>query len=393
MFIPFFLTLKEAGLPVGTRELLYLQESLQAGVVEHSLNDFYYLCRCTFVKKEQHLDKFDRCFANSFGHLSDEHFDPMAGILQEWLRKNKELLDAPTEENTPYLQELLEQLQERFQELLKEQHERHEGGNKWIGTGGRFPFGAWGYNQQGYRIGQTESRHRKAVKVWDQRDFQELDDSRSLDTRQFQVALRRLRLLSRDGSPEVFDVNETIRQTCHNGGLLKEAYRPEKRNGIRLLLLLDVGGSMDEHVLNCEKLFSAARHEFQHLEYFYFHNCLYEKVWKDSKRRRYDYTSTHTLLHTYASHYRVVIVGDASMAPYELELRGGSVEHANEEPGKLWLHRLRQHFQHTIWLNPVPQQEWHYTETIGQIRKLFDGNMFPLSLQGLEAGVKVLKAG
>lgn len=392
MFIQFLLQLKQSGLPVGTRELLHLQEALQLEVVQNSTDDFYYLCRSLFVKREQHLDKFDRVFADAFGKLADLPFDPMAELPEDWLKKNKELLEIPDEASAAYLQELLQQLQERFHELLKEQKERHEGGNKWVGTGGRSPFGAWGYNQQGYRIGQNESRHKKAVKVWDQRDFRELDDSRTLDTRQFQLALRRLRLLKRDGSPEVFDIEETVRQTCANAGLLKEVYSPERTNGIRLLLLLDVGGSMDEHVLLCEQLFSAARHEFQQLEHFYFHNCLYEKVWKDSKRRRNDYTSTSSLFQTYHSDYRVVVVGDASMSPYELLYAGGSVEHANEEPGAVWLQNFRQHFPHTIWLNPVPEQEWAYTETIEKIKGIFEEKMFPLTLKGIEAAVKSLKA-
>lgn len=393
MFIPFILQLKQAGLPVGTRELLHLQEALQREVIGKSTDDFYYLCRSLFVKREQHLDKFDRAFSQAFGHLSSLEFNPLEEIPEEWLQKNRELLQTPEEQQKAYLQELLQQLKERFQELMQEQKERHEGGNKWIGTGGRSPFGAWGFNQQGYRLGQNESRHRKAVKVWDQRDFRELDDSRTLDVRQFQMALRRLRLLSRTGAPETLDIDATIQQTCNNGGLLKEVYRPERTNGIRLLLLLDVGGSMDDHVQQCEQLFSAARHEFQQLEYFYFHNCLYEKIWKDSRRRRYDFTSTQTLFSTYTSEYRVIIVGDASMSPYELSYAGGSVEHANEEPGALWLQRLQQHFPHTIWLNPVPEQDWNYTETIGRIKKLFNEQMFPLTLKGLETGIKALKSG
>ncbi|EMR04454.1 vWA domain-containing protein [Cesiribacter andamanensis] len=391
MFIGFILQLREAGLPVGTRELLYLQEALARGVVGTSTDDFYYLCRSLFVKQEQALDKFDRAFAAAFADLSTLPFDPLAEIPEDWLAKNKQLEGLPEEEQQPYLQELFRQLQERFQQLLKDQQERHEGGNKWIGTGGRSPFGAWGYNQQGYRLGQTESRHKRAVKVWDQREFADLDDSRQLDTRQFQLALRRLRLLSHSGAPEVFDVEETIRKTCQNAGVLREVYRPQRSNGLRLLLFLDVGGSMDEHVRLCEQLFSAARHEFQQLEHFYFHNCLYEKVWKDSRRRRSEYMSTESLFQRYRSDYRVIVVGDASMSPYELLYKGGSVEHLNEEPGALWLQRLRQHFPHTIWLNPVPQSEWSYTETIGQIKALFEEHMYPLSLKGLEQAVKALR--
>ncbi len=389
MFIKFFLQLKAAGLPVGTRELLHLQEALQHRLVEQGNNDFYYLCRSLFVKREQHLDKFDRTFAAVFGSLMDIPFDPLQDIPDEWLQQHKVLSEKPAE--AAYLQEQLEQLEQRFQELLKEQEKRHEGGNKWIGTGGRSSFGAWGSNQQGYRIGQTESRHKRAVKVWDQREFKALDDSRTVDTRQFQMALRRLRLLSREGAPDVFDIKQTIQKTCENGGILKEVYRPERSNGIKLLLLLDVGGSMDEHVLLCEKLFAAARHEFKHLECFYFHNCLYEKVWKDGSRRRYDFTSTHQLFNTYHADYRVVVVGDASMSPYELLFAGGSVEHVNEEAGAIWLQRLLDHFPHTIWLNPVPQPEWRKTETIEKIRKQFKEKMYPLSLHGLESGLKVLK--
>ncbi|AHM58593.1 von Willebrand factor A [Flammeovirgaceae bacterium 311] len=391
MFIQFLITLKEAGLPVGTRELLHLQEALQHGVVQHSTEDFYYLCRSLFVKREQHLDKFDRSFSAAFGALTSLDFDPLAAIPEEWLMKNQILPGAPDEAASDYQKEMLQELQERFHELLNDQKERHEGGNKWIGTGGKSSFGAWGYHQQGYRLGQTEGRQGKAVKVWDQREFKALDDNQQLDTRQFQLALRSLRLLSREGSPLIFDVEETVRQTCHNAGLLREVYRPERSNGTRLLLLLDVGGSMDEYIYLCEQLFSAAKHEFQHLEYFYFHNCLYEKIWKDPKRRRYDYISTETLFNTYSSAYRVIVIGDASMSPYELLYKGGSVEHVNEEPGALWLQRLREHFKHTVWLNPVQEREWKSTETIALVHKLFEGQMHPLTLRGLEAAVGALK--
>jgi uncharacterized protein len=391
MFVHFLLELKNAGLKVGTRELLHLQEALQKGVVQGSADDFYYLCRSLFVKQEQALDKFDRAFAAAFGELTSLDFDPLATLPADWLAKMKELEQLAREEQAPYLQKLLEELQQRFQQLLQEQQERHQGGNKWIGTAGRSPFGAWGYNQQGYRIGQTESRHQRAVKVWDQREFKELDDSQRLDTRQFQLALRRLRLLSHSGLPEVFDIDESIRKTCHNGGLLKEVYKPERTNGIRLLLFLDVGGSMDEHISLCEQLFSAARHEFRQLEHFYFHNCLYEKVWKTSSRRRYEFTSTESLFQRYGTDYRVVVVGDASMSPYELRYRGGSVEHMNEEPGALWLQRLRRHVSHTVWLNPVPPAEWDYTETIGEIKQLFEDQMYPLSVRGIEQAVKALR--
>ncbi|MBW3544426.1 MAG: VWA domain-containing protein [Bacteroidetes bacterium] len=391
MFVQFFLKLKEAGLPVGTRELLHLQEALQKEVVVQNTTDFYYLCRSLFVKREQHLDKFDRCFATAFGALTTINFDPLKQIPEDWLKKNKVFQDKPQEAEAAYLKDQLEALQQRFEELMKEQQARHEGGNKWIGTGGRSPFGAWGYNQQGYQLGQPENRHKRAVKVWDQRNFSALDDNRQLNTRQFQMALRRLRLLSREGAPDAFDIDETIKSTCRNGGILKEVYRPERSNGMKILLLLDVGGSMDEYVQLCEQLFTAAKHEFHHLQHFYFHNCLYEKIWKDSKRRRYDYTATQQLFNTYHADYRVVIVGDASMSPYELLYQGGSVEHINEEPGMVWLQRILQYYPHTIWLNPVPQREWRLTETIGTINQLFKEKMFPLTLQGLETGVKALK--
>lgn len=392
MLLNFFLILRNNGIPVSLREYLDLLEALQQGAVPPGLDPFYYLSRTILVKHEQQLDLFDRLFAEVFGGLQEAANEAFSEIPEDWLLKNsiKQLSDEEKKQLEAFGG--LEALMERFKELMQEQKERHEGGNKWIGTGGTSPFGAWGYNPAGYRIGQTESRHRKAVKVWDKREFRDLDDSIELGTRQFKMALRRLRMLSRDGNATEFNLDETIRRTSRNGGMLDLAYTPPRTNQVKVLLLMDVGGSMDDYIALCEQLFSASRYEFGQLEYFYFHNCLYENLWQNNERRRNQVITTEEVFHTYGRDYKVILIGDASMSPYELLYTGGSVEHMNREPGAYWLKRLREHFSHTVWLNPVPAEEWQFTETIGMVEELFENKMFPLTLAGLESAIKALQS-
>lgn len=392
MLLHFFLILRNNQLKVSLREYLDLLEALEKGVFTPCLTDFYYLSRTILVKHEQQLDLFDRLFGEVFGQLQKLGNEAFSEIPEEWLKKNS--MKQLTEEEKAKLEAFggLEELMERFRQLMQEQKERHEGGSKWIGTGGTSPFGAWGYNPAGYRIGQEESRNRRAVKVWDKREFQELDDSRELDTRQFKMALRRLRMLSREGLPTEFNLEETIRRTSRNGGLLDLAWSSPKTNQVKVLLLLDIGGSMDDHIALLEQLFTAARYEFKQLEHFYFHNCIYEKVWKQEERRRSNILATETLLQTYGRDYKVIIVGDASMSPYEILLKGGSVEHMNPEPGRYWLNRLKDHFRNCIWLNPVPEKEWGFTDSIGLIQETFPDKMFPLTLAGLEKSIKCLQS-
>ncbi len=391
MLLNFFLILRRRGLAVSLREYLDLLEALEREAAAPCLEEFYFLCRTVLVKHEQQLDLFDQLFGEVFGQLQEAATEAFKAIPEEWLHKQS--IKQLSEEEKEQLKAFggLEALMKRFRQLMEEQKERHEGGNKWIGTGGTSPFGAWGYNPAGYRIGQNESRHRRAVKVWDERQFKELDDSRELDTRQFKMALRRLRMLSREGQSTEFDLPETIRRTSRNGGLLDLAYTAPKTNTVKVLLLLDIGGSMDDHISLCEQLFSASRYEFKQLEHFYFHNCLYEQVWKNAERRHKEAFATEELLHTYGKDYKVIVVGDASMSPYELAFAGGSVEHMNKEAGSIWLQRLRSHFTNTIWLNPVPKNDWAHTESIGMVQELFPERMFPLTLAGLEAGIQALQ--
>jgi uncharacterized protein len=390
MFIDFFLLLKSNGLPVSIREHLTLLEALKAGEAEFSLEEFYYLARTTLVKKEQHFDRFDMLFGHYFKDMELIPNQLLRDIPEEWLRKNLEKF--LTEEEKAMIEAMggLEALMERFKQLQEEQHERHEGGNKWIGTGGTSPFGAYGYNPEGFRIGQMGSRHRRAIKVWDQRQFRNLSDEVELNTRNIKVALRRLRILSREGVAEELDLDSTIRKTSENAGLLDLQLVPSKRNRVKVLIFFDIGGSMDDHIRECEELFSAARHQFKHLEYFYFHNCLYETVWKDNNRRMSDRIPTLEVLNKYNKDYRVIVVGDASMSPYEITYQGGSVEHYNDEAGVVWLQRLRQQFPHIAWLNPVPRDHWGYTQSIKILEQIFEEQMFPLTIAGLGDAMKAL---
>ena len=390
MLVDFFLQLKQAKVPVSIREYLDLLDALEQQVVWGSVEDFYYLARLCLVKDETHFDKFDRVFSRYFEGVTAIDEELQAQIPEEWLRKLTELVLS--EEEKAQIQALggFEKLMETLKQRLAEQKERHQGGNRWIGTGGRSPFGAYGYNPEGIRIGQEGSRHRRAVKVWDQREFKNLDGSVELGTRNIKVALRRLRHFARDGAPEVLDLPGTIRATAHNAGYLDLKLVPKLHNKIKVLLFFDVGGSMDDHIKICEELFSAARAEFKQLEYFYFHNFVYESVWRDNQRYRAERIALWDVIHTYGPDYKLIFVGDAAMSPYEISMAGGSVEHYNEEPGFIWGQRLLDHYQDAIWLNPSPQGWWNYTQSVGMIQQLMDGRMFPLTLQGLDEGIRRL---
>ncbi|MGH7806782.1 MAG: vWA domain-containing protein [Thermodesulfobacteriota bacterium] len=391
MFLDFFLLLKNDGLPVTIQEYLTLLEALDKDVVAYSVDDFYYLSRSILIKHEQYLDRFDRLFGRYFKGIETIDNEEFLKIPEEWLRRNaKKVL---TDEEKAMIKAMggLDKLMERLRELMKEQRKRHEGGNKWIGTGGTSPFGAYGYNPEGIRIGQDESRNRRAVKVWDKREFKNLDDSVELDTRNMKMALKRLRVLTREGVDEEIDIEETIKKTSRNAGMLELEMVPAKKNNVKVLLFLDAGGSMDDHIEICARLFSAAKYEFKHLEYFYFHNCLYEKVWKDNARRWDEVIPTFEVLHKYNSDYKAIIVGDAAMSPYELLYKHGSVEHNNDEPGFVWLDRLKNQYPDIVWLNPMPIEDWPYMETVQMLKKFMDGRMFPLTLAGLLKAVKALK--
>lgn len=390
MLISFFLHLRNAGLAVSIREFLDLLGALEKHLAFANVDDFYFLSRSCLVKDEKFFDRFDQAFGAYFEGL--EMLDEVlaAAIPEDWLRKKFE--ESLSEEEKAAIEALggLDKLMEEFRKRLEEQKERHEGGNRWIGTGGTSPFGAYGFNPEGIRLGQESGRNRSAVKVWDQRQFQNLDDSVELGTRNIKVALRRLRKFARTGATEELDLNDTISATAKNAGLLDIRMIPERHNAVKVLLFLDVGGSMDPHVRVCEELFSAARTEFKHLEYFYFHNFLYEAVWKDNVRRYQERSSTWDVVHTYPNDYKVIFVGDASMAPYEITHPGGSVEHFNEEAGGTWMQRLTERWDKVVWLNPTPEQYWDYTPSIEITRQLVNGNMFPLTISGLEDAIKTL---
>jgi len=392
MFLPFFLQLKRAKIPVTLREYLTLLEALQRNLVTYDVEAFYYLSRSALVKDERHLDRFDQVFSEAFKgveRVSGTEGIDQVDLPEEWLKKLAEKNLSEDDKKTIEAMGGWEKLMETLKKRLEEQHKRHQGGSKMIGTAGTFPFGAYGYNPEGVRIGQHESRHRRAVKVWDKREFKNLDDSVELGTRNIKVALKRLRRWVREGADEELDLSGTIRATAENG-YLDVKTRPERRNAVKVLLFLDIGGSMDDHVKLVEELFSAARMELKNLEYFYFHNCPYEGVWKDNKRRHTERMSTWDVLHTYGSDYKAIFVGDAAMSPYEIVYPGGSVEHWNEESGEIWLRRLTDHWRSTIWLNPVSEKVWRYTQSTQMIQKLFGGRMFPMTLAGLDQGLKEL---
>ncbi|HTZ76868.1 MAG TPA: VWA domain-containing protein [Stellaceae bacterium] len=389
MFAGFFLELRQAKIPVSLREYLTLMEAMEKNLAAYSVDDFYYLARAALVKDERNLDKFDRVFGHFFKGI-EPIGDAGIEIPGEWLRKLAEKL--LTEEEKKQIEAMggWDKLMETLQKRLAEQKGRHQGGSKWIGTAGTSPFGAYGYNPEGVRIGQDGNRNNRAVKVWDKREFRNLDDSVELGTRNIKVALRRLRQFAREGAPIELDLDDTIRSTARNAGWLDLKLRPERHNAAKVLLFLDIGGSMDGHIKTCAELFSAARAEFKHLEYFYFHNCPYEAVWKDAWRRHVERTPTHQVLHTYDQSYKLIFVGDASMSPYEIVQPGGSVEHWNDEPGEVWMRRLLATYPKAVWLNPVPERYWGGTQSIGMIREMMEGRMFPLTLDGLDRAMRRL---
>ena len=384
MFSHLVLGLRKAGLPASVTEYLTLMGAMKAGIAEYSIDDFYYLARATLVKDERHLDKFDRVFAECFKGLEAPDGELRQDLPEEWLRKLAEKMLTPEElaqiETLGGFDKLMETLRQR----LAEQKGRHQGGSKWIGTAGTSPFGAYGSHPEGVRIGQQEGRNRRAVKVWDKREFRDLDDNVEMGTRNMKVALRRLRRFAREGAATELDMADTIRSTAKNAGSLDLKMVPERHNRVKVLLFLDIGGSMDDHIKLCAELFSAARSEFKHLEYFYFHNCPYEKVWKNNRRRREAQINTFDVLRTYGPDYKAIFVGDATMSPYEIVEPGGSVEHWNEEAGKLWMQRLTGHYRRSAWLNPTPAQGWPHTTSIGMVRELLEGRMFPLTVEGID---------
>lgn len=392
MFVPFFETLRATGIPVSLREYLAFLEGMSAGLATYDADAFYYLARSAMVKDERNLDKFDRAFAHSFKGLeaiSAQDVLNAVDLPEEWLRKMAEKTLSPEEMAEIEALGGFDKLMETLKQRLEEQKGRHQGGNKWIGTAGTSPFGANGYNPEGVRIGQDQSRHQRAVKVWDKREFRNLDDQVELGTRNIKVALKRLRSWARTGAADELDLDGTIRATAENG-YLDVKTRPERHNAIKVVLFLDVGGSMDAHIRVVEELFSAARSEFKHLEYYYFHNCLYEGVWRDNARRWSEVTPTWEVLRTYGSDYKCIFVGDASMSPYEIAYAGGANEHWNEEAGTVWLNRARDQWPSNLWINPVPENHWDYTQSIAMIREIFADAMVPLTLQGLERGMKTL---
>jgi len=390
LFVTFFMELKSAGVPVTLREYLTLLGALDADIAGHQVEGFYHLARISLVKDERYLDRFDRVFGQVFKGVVSTAEAVEASIPEDWLRVVSQL--DLSEEEKKKIAELggWEKIMEELQKRLAEQKGRHQGGSKWIGTGGTSPYGAYGYNPAGVRIGQKENRNNRAIKVWDKREFRDLDDDVEIGTRNIKVALRRLRRFARQGAPDELDLAGTIRATADKG-YLDLRMRPERRNAVKVLMFLDVGGSMDWHVKVAAELFSAARSEFKHLEHFYFHNCLYEAVWRNNARRWTERTPTMDVLHTYPADYKVVIVGDAAMSPYEIVVPGGSVEHMNEEPGAWWLERLEQHFSRAAWLNPHPKRWWdtiHGAYTLNIVRRIFP--MFELSVDGLDQAVRHL---
>jgi uncharacterized protein with von Willebrand factor type A (vWA) domain len=383
VLVNFFQGLKDGGVPVTPRELLDLLAAMNKQLVFGSIDDFYNLSRAVMVKDEKYYDRFDRAFGLHFRDLEGVDDVIEALIPDDWLRS--EFVKQLSEEDKAKIESLggLEKLIDEFKKRLEEQEKRHEGGNKWVGTGGTSPFGNDGFHPEGIRVG-GQGKNKKAVKVWDRRDFKNLDDSVEIGTRNIKVALRRLRKFARTGSADELDLDDTISSTAKNAGLLDIKMVPERHNAVKVLLFLDVGGSMDPHVKVCEELFSAARTEFKHLKHFYFHNFLYDNVWENNIRRHNQRTPLHDVMHKFGHDYKVVIVGDASMSPYEIVQPGGSVEHWNEEPGAVWLERLRSTYEKCVWLNPVPEDEWQYTQSIAITNQLMEEKMYPLTLGGLE---------
>jgi uncharacterized protein with von Willebrand factor type A (vWA) domain len=390
VLIRFFYMLREGGVPVSVTEFLTLLEALAARIVGLSAEEFYWLARAVLVKDERYYDRFDIVFAAHFRGLEAAFETLVAELPAEWLRRTNELF--LTDEEKARIESLggWDKLMETLRARLEEQKERHQGGSKWIGTGGTSPFGAYGYNPEGVRIGQHESRNRRAVKVWDRRDFANLDDSIELGTRNIKIALRRLRKFARQGAADQFDIDGTIDSTARNAGILDIHMVPERHNAVKVLLFLDVGGSMGDHVRICQELFSATRSEFKHLEYFYFHNFVYDSVWKDNRRRHSERIPTMEVMRTYGADYKLVFVGDATMSPHEILQPGGSIEHWNDEPGSAWARRLLASYPRHAWLNPEPEDRWEWTPSVRITREIFDERMYPLTLKGLDQAMRAL---
>ncbi|MBT7227336.1 MAG: VWA domain-containing protein [Gammaproteobacteria bacterium] len=390
MLINFFMTLKKERLPVSFTELFSLLECLKQNIIFANVEDFYYLSRMCFVKDEKNFDKFDIAFGKYFENIDAINDLAMYQIPDDWLRKQMESMLSDEEKAKIEALGGLDKLMEEFRKRIEEQQKRHEGGKKWIGTGGTSPFGAYGYNPEGIRVGQQEGRNGSAVKVWDKRNYRDLDDSVEIGTRNIKMALRRLRKFARTGAAEELDINDTISSTAKNAGLLDIKMVPERHNSVKVLLFFDVGGSMDPHVKLCEELFSAARTEFKHLKYYYFHNFIYESVWTKSHRRHAETTSTFEIINKYSKDYKIIFVGDATMAPYEVTHVGGSIEHYNEEAGAVWIKRLTEVFDHLVWINPTPKTYWEHSYSIEIVKELLEDRMFPLSVKGLEEAMALL---
>jgi uncharacterized protein with von Willebrand factor type A (vWA) domain len=391
MLIPFFNMLRDGGMKTSIPELLTLLEAMKTGLANDNVDDFYYLARTCLVKDESLLDRFDRIFAAYFRGVEDSLKDLVQELPEDWLKRQAELMLSEEERAKIAAIGDFDELMRALQKRLDEQDERHEGGSKWIGTAGTSPFGAYGYNPEGVRIGQQGSRNRSAVKVWDQRQYRNLDDSVELGTRNIKVALRRLRKFAREGAADQLDLQDTIDKTARNAGFLDIRMVPERHNAVKVLLCLDIGGSMDDHVRVCEELFSATRTEFKHLEHFYFHNFIYESLWKDNRRRHAERIPTLDIAHKYGADYKLIFVGDATMSPYEIAYPGGSVEHWNEEPGSVWIKRLLHTYSKSIWLNPEPKQRWNFTPSVKLTRELMGDRMYPLTIAGLDEGMKALR--
>jgi len=391
VLVRFFFDLRTAGVPVSLTEFLSLLQALEARVASCSAEEFYWLARLALVKDERHFDRFDRVFAQHFEGAERLFEKIIAEVPADWLKQLAERVLSEEERRKIEALGSWDKLLETLRQRLAEQKERHEGGSKWIGTGGTSPFGSGGYNPEGVRIGDAGKRQRRAVKVWESREYRNFDDQREIGTRNLKVALRRLRKFARQGAADELDLGGTIDATARNAGWLDLKLRPERRNTIKVLLLLDVGGSMDDHVRVCEELFSAARSEFRHLEYFYFHNFIYEGLWKDNRRRHTERTSTLQMLRTFNADYRVIFDGDATMSPYEIVQPGGSVEHWNEEAGSAWMQRIAAHFPYLVWLNPEPEERWDWTPSIRLTQELVGGRMFPLTLDGLDRATAALR--
>ena len=390
MLVKFFFLLRKTGVPVSITELLTLLEALKAGLGDLSAERFYYLARTCLVKDERFYDRYDRAFATHFKGVEDLFSALQRELPADWLEKLT--VREFSDEEKAQIEALggWDKLMETLKKRLEEQKERHQGGNKWIGTAGTSPYGAYGFNPEGVRIGQDGGRNRSAVKVWDKREFANLDDKVELGTRNIKIALRRLRRFARQGVPDELALADTIDATARSGGWLDIKMQAERRNAIKILLLLDIGGSMDDHVKTCEELFSAAKSEFKHLEHFYFHNFIYEALWKDNRRRFNEHTTTTEIIRTYGADYKLIFVGDATMSPYEITHPGGSVEHWNAEPGSVWLERLIKHFPKFAWINPQPQSRWRQTASIDMTREMLEGRMYPLTLAGLDQCIDAL---